>query len=56
MLFLRKDEVFEIHRRLLDQFGGMPGIRDEGLLDSALLAAVNRQHYEAADLATLAAT
>lgn len=56
MLFPRKDEVFEIHRRLLEQFGGMPGVRDEGLLDSALLAAANRQHYEAADLATLAAT
>lgn len=56
MLFPRKDEVFEIHRRLLEQFGGLPGVRDEGLLDSALLAAANRQHYEAADLATLAAT
>jgi death-on-curing protein len=56
MLFPRKDEVFEIHRKLLEQFGGLPGVRDEGLLDSALLAAANRQHYEAADLATLAAT
>ena len=44
MLFPRKDEVLEIHRKLLEQFGGLPGIRDEGLLDSALLAAANRQH------------
>jgi death-on-curing protein len=56
MLFLRKDEVLEIHRLQLEQFGGLPGLREEGLLDSALLAAANRQHYEGADLATCAAT
>src|SRR5213593_778232 len=56
MLFPHKDEVLEIHRKLLEQFGGRPGIRDEGLLDSALLAAANRQHYEGADLPTCAAT
>jgi hypothetical protein len=36
MLFPRKEEVLEIHAKLLEQFGGLPGIRDEGLLDSAL--------------------
>ena len=56
MLFLHKDEVLEIHRNLLEQFGGLPGLRDEGLLDSALLAAVNRRHYEGADLPACAAT
>src|SRR5947209_6503319 len=56
MLFPRKAEVLEIHRRLLEQFGGPPGLRDEGLLDSALLAPANRRHYEGADLATCAAT
>lgn len=56
MLFPRKEEVLEIHGRLLQQFGGLPGIRDEGLLDSALMAAAHRQHYEGADLATCAAT
>jgi len=56
MLFPRKAEVLEIHRRLLEHFGGPPGLRDEGLLDSALLAAANRQHYEGADLAVCAAT
>ena len=49
MLFPHKDEVLEIHRKLIEQFGGLPGIRDEGLLDSALLAAANRQHYQGAD-------
>ncbi len=56
MLFLRKDEVLEIHRKLLEQFGGLPGVRDEGLLDSALIAPANRGHYEGAGLAICAAT
>jgi death-on-curing protein len=56
MLFPHKDEVLEIHRKLIEGFGGSAGLRDEGLLDSALLAAAHRQHYEAADLATCAAT
>lgn len=56
MLFPRKDEVLAIHCQLLERFGGLTGIRDEGALDSALLAAANRQHYEGADLATCAAT
>src|SRR3954452_11526137 len=56
MQFPRKDEVLELHDMLLERFGGPPGIRDEGLLDSALLAPANREHYEGADLATCAAT
>lgn len=56
MLFLRKEEVLEIHGKLLEQFGGLPGIRDEGLLESALLSAANRQHYEGVGLAICAAT
>jgi death-on-curing protein len=34
--YLSKEEVIELHRRGLERFGGMPGLRDEGLLDSAL--------------------
>src|ERR1035438_6057014 len=56
MLFPHKDEVLEIHRQLIDRFGGLDGIRDEGALDSALMAAANREHYEKADLAVCAAT
>ncbi len=56
MVFLQKDEMLEIHRKLLEQFGGLSGIREEGLLDSALQAAANRHHYEKANLATGAAT
>ena len=56
MLFPHKDEVLAIQRELIDRFGGLHGIRDEGALDSALLAAANREHYEGADLAACAAT
>jgi death on curing protein len=34
--YLTKGEVIELHRRGLERFGGMPGLRDEELLDSAL--------------------
>ena len=34
--FLTHDELLEIHARLIDRFGGEAGIRDPGLLDSAL--------------------
>lgn len=56
MFFLRKQEVLEIQHRLIEEFGGIHGIRDEGLLDSALSAPENRLHYEGANVATCAAT
>lgn len=34
--FLSQDELLEIHSRLIERFGGESGIRDLGLLDSAL--------------------
>jgi death-on-curing protein len=34
--FLSLDEVIAIHERLIDKFGGTPGLRDRGLLESAL--------------------
>jgi death-on-curing protein len=56
MLFLHKDEVLTTHAKAIQEFGGLLGLRDEGLLDSALAAPANRQHYEGAGLATCAAT
>jgi death on curing protein len=41
---------------LIAETGGSVGLRDEGLLESALAAAENRQGYEDADLTTCAAT
>ena len=34
--FLSLDEVLEIHTVLIERFGGPPGVRDLGLLESAL--------------------
>ncbi len=36
VLFLSLDEVLEIHRRVIETFGGAGGVRDLGLLESAL--------------------
>ena len=54
--FLTREEVTALHDRAIALTGGPPGLRDEGLLDSALAAPANRFHYEGADLATCAAT
>jgi death-on-curing protein len=35
-VWLLREAVLAIHERLLADFGGAPGIRDSGLLDSAL--------------------
>ena len=35
-LFLGLDEVLDIHQELIETFGGSPGVRDLGLLQSAL--------------------
>jgi death on curing protein len=34
--FLSLDEVLELHADQISSFGGTPGLRDEGLLESAL--------------------
>lgn len=36
MTFLAPEEILRIHRTLLDLYGGAEGLRDEGLLRSAL--------------------
>ena len=35
-VFLTVDELLAIHQRLIETFGGPAGIRDQGLLESAL--------------------
>jgi death on curing protein len=34
--FITKSMAFRIHARQIERFGGTPGVRDEGLLESAL--------------------
>ena len=49
------EQTIAIHSRQLRRFGGAPGMRDEGMLRSALERPVNKWHYEQASLAELAA-
>lgn len=38
MKFLNKAQILMLHQHLADETGGSPGLRDEGLLDSAVNA------------------
>ena len=38
MKILNKRQILMLHQHLVDETGGSPGLRDEGLLDSALNA------------------
>src|SRR5713226_383055 len=49
------DQVIAMHSRQLRRFGGASGLRDQGMLESALERPVNKWHYEQAGLAELAA-
>lgn len=55
LIFISKDEVVELHARAIDAFGGSHGLRDEGALESALVAAENRHFYAEADTVGCAA-
>jgi death-on-curing protein len=56
MIFPDKSVVLEIHTQLIERYGGIHGLRDEGALESALNAAENRAYYEDAPIEILAAT
>ena len=45
--WLTLDMVKAIHDEQLAQFGGAQGLRDPGLLESALSRPLNRYHYDA---------
>lgn len=48
------EQVIAIHSRQLRRFGGAPGLRDEGMLRSALERPINKWRYEQAEFAELA--
>ena len=54
-VWLLREAVFATHERLLSEFGGAAGVRDEGLLDSALARPENMHAYEHPDIFDLAA-
>lgn len=49
------EQAVAIHSRQLRRFGGAPGLRDEGMLRSALERPINKWRYEQALLDELAA-
>ena len=50
-----RETVLALQEQLLSEFGGLAGVRDEGLLDSALHRPPQRFHYAKPDLFLLAA-
>lgn len=54
-VWLVKQAVLAFHAECLRQFGGSDGLRDEGMLESALARPLHLFRYEAADLCLLAA-
>jgi death-on-curing protein len=54
--FLTLDEVFKIHARSLAEHGGSDGVRDSGLVESALASAKNTFYYAHGDLFDVAAS
>jgi death-on-curing protein len=56
-VWIEKDALLILHAKSLVRFGGAEGLRDEGLLDSALARPRNAFHYDASrDIAGLAAS
>jgi death-on-curing protein len=54
-LWLELREIVDLHAEQLARFGGPDGIRDQGMVESAIARPVNRWHYGETDLAALAA-
>jgi len=51
ILFLSVDEVLAIHERLIEHFGGAPGLRDAGILESALFRPQTGYYNDLAEMA-----
>ena len=45
-IWLDSQDLYVLHNQLLARFGGLEGIRDEGLLESALYRPVQKFQYE----------
>jgi len=50
-LWITYEQAIAIHSRQLRRFGGAPGLRDEGMLRSALERPINKWRYQQASLA-----
>jgi death-on-curing protein len=56
IVWLLRETVLAMHELLLAEFGGSPGMRDEGLLDSALARPHNLSAYDKPAVFDLAAS
>lgn len=54
-VWLDLESFIQLHAEQQARFGGLPGVRDAGALESALTRAVNRWTYGEEDLIALAA-
>lgn len=54
-IWLDVREIMDMHAEQLEMFGGPEGIRDQGMLESALARPLNRWHYGESDLVVSAA-
>jgi death-on-curing protein len=53
--FVSREVVLEIHRDSLERYGGIDGLREAGLLDSALMQPEATYYYGQGDPAAIAA-
>jgi death-on-curing protein len=54
-VFISREDVLGIHELSLRQHGGLDGLREPGLLDSALMQPEAAYYYGQGDLAAIAA-
>lgn len=53
--WILRETVLALHEQLLAEFGGLDGVRDAGMFDSALVRPRQQFAYDKRDLAALAA-
>lgn len=53
--FLTLEQVDKLHRKAIERFGGLHGVRDTSLLESAVIQPLNVYHYGHGDLFDIAA-
>lgn len=53
-IWLRENVVLAFHEALLFEHGGLNGVRERGLLESALARPINQFHYESPTISQLA--
>lgn len=56
LIWLNREDCLAIHEMMVAQHGGLAGVRDEGMLESALFKPPNLQAYSSPTLAEMAAS